>query len=165
MKTILTDQTIADLLIVLKALPQEEIDQIEAFGGDKFDIDTMAMQLANSNGPRWTIRLKDTGEPIAVAGLFQVGTSVWRTWFMANQRAWDEFGREVTVHVAKTRKEILNRAPEHARIETLALASRQRKVFEWYEACGMVYESTMLGYGVNGESAVMYVSTKGARNY
>lgn len=164
MKTVLTDQTIADTLIVLRALPEDEVKQLETFSGDEFNIDRLAMQLGNSGGPKWTIRLKDTGEPLVVAGLFQVGTNIWRTWFFANQRAWDEFGKEVTVHTARQRQQLFKNQ-EHMRVETVALASRQRKVFEWYEACGMKYESTMHGYGVNGESALMYVSTIGARNY
>lgn len=163
-KTKLTEQSLADLMVVLRTIPQEEIEQLNAFSGEEFDADQLALQLATTDGPKYTIRVAETGEPLVVAGLVRVGTSVWRTWFFANPRAWEEYGREVTVHTARTRKNMLS-GVDFARIETVALANRQRKVFEWYEACGMTYESTMHGYGVNGESAVMYVSTKGARNY
>ena len=163
-KTYLSEQTIADLLIVLKALPEAERKVVEALDGEEFNVDRKALSLANMPGPKYTIRIKETGEPLVVAGLVQVGAITWRTWFYANQRAWDEFGREVTVHTAKTRKELF-KGVEHGRIETVTLASHRPEVFEWYEACGMQYESTMHGYGVNGESAVMYVSTTGARNY
>lgn len=163
MKTHITDCSLVDILVVCRALPQEEIDQIEAFTGEPFDQQHTAASLELSSGPRWCIRTKETGEPLAVAGMLKISGNIWRTWFLANQRAWDEFGREVTVHVAKVRKLLLEEQ-EHMRIETVCLASRE-KAQEWYKAVGMVHESILHGYGVNGESAVMYVSTKGARNY
>ncbi len=164
MKTYLSEQTLADLLIVLKALPEGERKVVEALDGEAFDVDSKALSLASLPGPKYTIRIKETGEPLVVAGLVQVGTVTWRTWFFANQRAWDEFGREVTIHTAKTRKSLFE-GVEHGRIETVTLAKQRPEVFEWYETCGMKYESTMHGYGANGESAVMYVSTVGARNF
>lgn len=161
MKTIMTGCNLVDFLVVGRALPQDEIDQIEAFSDGEYDVQKLALQLMASDDPKWTIRVKESGEPLVVGGLLQVGASIWRTWFLANQRAWDEYGREVTVHTAKTRKELL-KGQQHMRIETVCLASR-KDAQEWYKAVGMEYESTMRGYGVNGENAVMYVSIQGAR--
>ena len=163
MKTVLTDTTLVDFLVVLKGLPADEIEQIEAFSGSEFSVENVANQVFNAGGPRWTIRVKETGEPIVVGGLIPVNGAVWRTWFFANQRAWDEYGREVTVHTAKTLKKMLEGVP-NARVETVCLATR-RKAQEWYKACGLKYESTMHGYGVNGEAAVIYTAVKGARGY
>lgn len=163
MKTELTNGTLVDLLVVVQALPQEEIDQINAFSENEFDYESFVGQLFGAPGPKYTIRVKETGEPLAVSGLVQVGVRTWRTWFLANQRAWDEFGKEVTVHTNYAREQLLE-PNENMRIETVCLATR-KKAQRWYEAVGMKYESTMHGYGKNGESAVMYVSTKGARNY
>jgi len=164
MKTKLTGTTLADILIVGRALPKDEIEQIEAFSGVDFDVQNIAVDLFSAAGPKWTIRVEKTGEPLVVAGIIPCGPNVWRTWFLANQRAWDEFGKEVTVHTAKTRKQILENSEDHCRIETMCLATR-KKAQEWYGACGLKHESTMHGYGVNGEAAVMYVSTKGAKGY
>ncbi len=161
MKTEVTALTLVDILVVGKALPQDEIDQIEAFTGSDYDVQSTALQLMNTPGPKWAIRVKETGEPLVVAGILQIGANVWRTWFLANQRVWDEHGREVTVHTAKMRKQLLE-DQRPIRIETVCLASRA-KAREWYEAVGMEYESTLTCYGVNGESAVMYISTQGAR--
>ena len=162
MKTVITDLKLADILVVCRALPEDEIQQINAFS-DGFDPDQMSVSMFNAPGPKWAIRIKETGEPLVVGGLVPLGPCVWRTWFLANQRAWDEYGKEVTIHTARTRKELL-KGVDHARIETLCLATR-KKACQWYEACGMKYESTMHGYGINGEAAVMYTSTKGARGY
>lgn len=163
MKTILTDCNLVDVLFVGRSLPQEEIEQIEAFSGDKFNIQEIAIQLFNTEHPRWCIRVEETGEPLVVAGMHQIGSNSWRTWFFATQSAWDDYGREISFHTAKTRK-LMMEEQEYMRIETVCLATR-KLAQEWYTAVGMKYESTMHGYGVNGESAVMYVSTIGARNY
>ena len=163
MKTALTDCNLVDILVVGRALPQEEIEQIVAFSGDEFDIQQIAVQIMSANNPRWCIRVKETGEPLVAAGMQQIGSNIWRTWFFATQSAWDDYGREITVHTAKTRK-LMTEEQEYMRIETVCLATR-KLAQEWYTAVGMEYESTMHGYGVNGESAVMYVSTVGARKY
>lgn len=163
MKTTITDMTLVDAIVVGRALPRDEIEQIEAFSDETFSVESLAVQLFSAPGPKWTLRVEETGEPMVVAGLIPVGPNVWRTWFLANQRAWDEYGREVTVQTAKTLKKLLENV-DQVRVETLCLATRKRAQ-EWYKAIGLTYESTLHGYGVNGEAAVMYVKMKGARGY
>ena len=161
MRTELVNGSLVDVLVVCRGLPQDEVDQLEAFAGG-FDIQKIAMGAIQESVVTWTVRYKDTREPLVVAGLIQVGTNIWRTWFLATQRAWDDVGREVTLHTMRQLKKILDRQ-EHIRIETVCLASRE-KARAWYERVGLDYESTMACYGVNGESAVMYVKTKGAKD-
>ncbi len=161
-KTVLTDTTLVDCLMVAKATPPDEIEQIEAFSGRKFDPEDVALALINSGGPTWTIRVKETGEPLVVAGFIQTAPTIWRSFFIANQRAWDEFGYEVTQHTIETLEKFTD--VENVRIETYCLAKR-RKACEWYDKVGLTYEATLRGYGVNGESAVLYTLVKGARNY
>jgi hypothetical protein len=163
MKTIVTDTTLVDLLIVCKGLPADEIEQIEAFSGKKFDLEQIAIQLMTTGGPTWTCRIRETGEPLVVAGFIQVGRTIWRSFMLANQRAWDEYGVEVTAHVCRMLKRFLKNQ-EHIRIETICLATR-KKAHEWYLRIGLTHEATLESYGVNGESAVLYVKTKGARKY
>jgi hypothetical protein len=161
--THVTEMTLVDAIVVLKALPQNEIEQIEAFSGVEFDVETMAMQLMNQNGPKWTCRIIETREPLVVAGFIQIGTTIWRSFMLANERAWAEFGFEVTIHARKAVRLVV-KDQEHVRLETVCLATR-KTAQEWYPKIGLAYESTLLGYGVNGESAVLYTLTKGARNY
>jgi predicted Zn-dependent protease len=76
---------------------------------------------------------------------------------LATERAWAEFGAEVTQHC----KEVVDKvagSDEFIRIETVCLASRQ-KATDWYPSIGLEFESTLQSYGVNGENAVMYVRT------
>ena len=159
-KTEITDVTLVDLLVVCQGLPQDEIDQIEAFTGNAYDPEQIAVQTYSSNGIKWTCRIKETAEPIVVAGFFQVGVSTWRSFMLASDLAWDEYGMEVTLHSRAAVKNLI-RGEQHIRLETICLAGRD-KALEWYPKIGLEYESTMPGYGVNGESAVLYTATQGA---
>ncbi len=156
-KTEITDVTLVDLLMVCQALPQDEIEQIEAFTGNPFDPEQLAVSTYSNDGVKWTCRILETGEPIVVAGFFQVGVSTWRSFMLATDKAWAEFGREVTQHC----KEIVDQvagSDEFIRIETMCLASRD-KARDWYPSIGLEYEGTLQSYGANGENAVMYVRT------
>ena len=163
MKIVVTDTALVDVLIVCKGLPVDEIEQLEAFSGEKFDPERVAVQIMTAAGPKWTGRVKTTGEPLVVAGFIPVGATIWRSFMLANQRAWDEHGVEVTLHARRVMKKLIE-DQEHVRLETICLATR-KKACEWYPRIGLKFEATLEGYGVNGESAVLYVKTKGARNY
>lgn len=157
MKTILTEVTLTDLLIVCSGLPEDEIEQIEAFTGNAFDPEQVAADIYTSGGVKWSCRVEETGEPIVVAGYFKVGASVWRSFMLANGHAWEEFGGEVTRHV----KDVIERVAqdqEHIRLETVCLSTR-KLAQRWYKSIGLTFESKMQSYGVGGEDAVMYVKT------
>ena len=154
-QTIVTDTTLVDLLVVCKGLSEEEIEQLEAFTGNAYDPEQVAVQTFSSGGVKWTCRVEETSEPIVVAGYFQVGVSTWRSFMLATDRAWAEFGAEVTDHVIEVVDKIAG-SGEFIRLETICLQSRA-KAQKWYRTIGLEYESTMRSYGVNGENAVMYV--------
>ena len=67
MKTEITHTQLVDILIVCRDLPQDEIDQIEAFSGSRFDPQRMAVDIMSGVGPRWTCKIAETGEPRALA--------------------------------------------------------------------------------------------------
>lgn len=161
MKIIVTDVTLTDLLVVCTSLPEDEIEQIEAFTGEVFDPEQVATQIYMTNGLKWTGRVEKTNEPIVVAGYFKVGASIWRSFMLANERAW-EFGGEVTYHV-KGAIEKIAQGNQHIRLETVCLETR-KLARRWYGSIGLSYESTMQGYGVGGEDAVMYVKVHKADN-
>ncbi len=155
MKTILTEVTLIDLLTVCMGLPEDEIEQIEAFTGDKFDPEKVAVDIYVSGGMKWTCRVEETSEPLVVAGYSQVGASIWRSFMLANEHAWAEFGGEVTHHVIEVMERVAQ-GKEHIRLETICLATR-KLAQRWYKRIGLERESEMQSYGVNGEDAVMYV--------
>lgn len=161
MKIIVTDVTLTDLLLVCTSLPEDEIEQIEAFTGNIFDPEEVAVQIYVADGLKWTGRVEETNEPVVVAGYFKVGASIWRSFMLANERAW-EFGGEVTLHV-KAAIEKIAQGNEHIRLETVCLEKR-KLAQRWYKRIGLEYESTMKGYGVGGEDAVMYVKVNKVDN-
>lgn len=158
MRTELTDTTLTDFLIVCQGLPEDEIEQMEAFTGAAYDPQEIAVQTYTRDGLRWTCRDIESGEPLVVAGFFQVGVSTWRSFMLASKKAWtEEFAGEVT-HWVKDVIERVARGQENIRLETVCLESR-KLAQRWYKRVGLTYESTMQSYGAEGENAVMYVKT------
>lgn len=160
-KTEIRNTTLVDTLIVCNDLPQDEIDQIEAFSGGIFDPQDMAVQIMSMGGLKWTCYDKETKEPLVVAGFTQLGATLWRSFMLASQKAWAEYGVEVTLHCRRAVKELVQNK-QHIRLETMCLASRD-KARAWYPKIGLEYESTLPAYGATGETAVLYTKTQGAK--
>lgn len=162
MKTEITDMTLIDVLDVCRDLPADELEQIKAFTGAPLDPESLAVNLAATQGPRWAIRAPD-GEPLAVAGLQHLAGSTWRTFMLVKSKAWAKRPGEITRQTRELIRRVLE-AASNVRLEVVCLA-RRRQAQNWYEKIGLSYESTLHGYGTSGESAVLFVKVKGARNY
>jgi len=160
-KTEIRDTSLVDILVVCNDLPQDEIEQIEAFSGGYFDSQDMAVQIMSMGGLKWTCFDKETKEPLVVAGFTQIGATVWRSFMLASNKAWAEYGVEVTLHCRRAVRDLV-RGKQHIRLETMCLASRY-KAREWYPRIGLEYESTLPAYGVAGETAVLYTKTQGSK--
>jgi len=160
-KTDVRDTRLVDILVVTNDLPQDEIEQIEAFSGGVFDPQNMAVQIMSMGGVKWTCYEKETGEPLVVAGFVQIGATLFRSFMLASNKAWDEHGLEVTLHCRRAVKNLVQ-GKQNIRLETLCLASRD-KARKWYPAIGLEYESTMPAYGATGETAVLYTKTQGSK--
>jgi len=159
--TAMRDTTLVDVIMVASDLPADEIEQIEAFSGHAFDAQDIAVQIITAPGLRWTCYDKDTKEPLVVAGFIPIGVTIWRSFMLVTNKAWAEHGLEVTLHTRRAVKDFMQ-GRQHARLETLCLASRV-KAHDWYKTVGLQYESTLHAYGVNGETAVLYVKTQGSK--
>lgn len=160
-KTGIRETTLVDVLIVCKDLPQDEIEQIEAFSGGKFDPEITALQVMSMTGLRWTCYELKSNEPLVVAGFNRVGTKIWRSFMLASNQAWVEHGTEVTMHCRRAVIDLV-RGQQHIRLETMCLASRD-KARNWYPSIGLEYESHLPAYGAAGETAVLYVKTQGSK--
>lgn len=160
-KTIIGDTSLVDVLVVCSDLPQDEIEQIEAFSGFAFDAQDVAVQIITAPGLCWTCYDKDTKEPLVVAGFTPIGATLWRSFMLASNKAWAEYGIEVTLHCRRAVKNLV-KGKQNIRLETMCLASRD-KARAWYPSIGLEYESTLPAYGAAGETAVLYVKTQGAK--
>lgn len=155
------ESKILDILIVGCDLPQEEKDQIVAFGGAEFDHQRIAALCWQLPGPKWSF-VKADGTPIVTGGLTRLHKGVYRSWFMASPEAWSQTNAGgVTRCTIEVIQGMLKSDHVH-RIETLVLASRE-KARAWYNKVGLEYESTLRNYGVNGEDAALYVAFKPQR--
>lgn len=148
-----TGTTLVDILVVSRALPEDEIEQIEAFGGTP-DPERIALSLMQSAPMMWTVREIDSKEPLVVGGWVQTGPTIFRSFFLANPRVWEEHGKEITEITAETIEEVKKALP-YVRLETYCLPHRER-ARAWYEKLGMTFDVELDGFGVNGESAVLY---------
>ena len=158
--TEIRDTSLIDVLVVCNDLPDDEIEQIQAFSGIAFDAQDTAVQIMTLAGFKWTCCVKEAGNPLVVAGFIPIGGNVWRSFMLASSAGWAEHGVEITLHCRRAVKNLVQ-GEQYIRLETLCLASRN-KARMWYPKIGLEYESTLKGYGVNGENAVLYTKVQGA---
>ncbi len=152
----LRDLNIDNLLTVCRALPQEEFDLWRIMTGVEHTPESLAIGLSSSTG--WIIHNGD--QPLAAAGYTRQRPGVWRTWMAATDLAWEPYGRETTRIVRDNIAKVLSEGIAH-RVETVTLADRKR-ARDWYPKIGLQHESTLRGYGINGEDAVIYVALRDA---
>lgn len=160
-KTAIRPTMLIDVITVCNDLPEDEIEQIEAFSEYAFDPQDMAVLVMSMPCTKWTGYDVETGVPIVVAGFAQIGPSLYRSFMLASNLAWAEYGVQVTIACRRAVKELI-KGKQHIRLETMCLASRD-KARAWYLRIGLEYESTLPAYGAAGETAVLYTKTQGAK--
>lgn len=140
-------------------LPEDERKLCRAVTGVDYDPQEFMVTLAEAVGDAPYQHLFWSGDKaVAVGGFLQQRPGVFRTWFSAPAWAWEQHGRELTEACRTLVGRMLETGLAH-RIETVTLADRE-KARAWYERIGLIFESTLRGYGVNGEDAVMYVAVR-----
>lgn len=148
--------SLAAALLVCRELPQNERDLYERMHGEKYEPERVAAWAYNVGGLKWTFDAPEA--PAAIGGFIPVTPGTFRTWFFATERAWRDYGRSLTAEVGGLVHEAIQLAH---RVETVTLAA-QEKARAWYPRIGLEFESTLRGYGANGEAAVMYVALRDA---
>lgn len=148
---------LADTLAVCRRLPRDEQEVYEALNGLPYSAEDVAASAHYYNGIHFIVH--DGEAPVAVGGFVRQREGVFRTWFFASDDVWVRHGLPLTILVRNTIADTLGSGLAH-RIETVTLADRSR-ARAWYERLGLKFESTLPGYGVNGEDAVLYVALRG----
>lgn len=140
-------------------LPEPERELFKANTGAEFDHEEFLVALAEiaGSGP-YQHTLWDGDTPLAACGFIQQRPGVYRTWAVVPDSSWVSHGQEITRTFAQLIYGMLDDKLAH-RIETVTLAKLE-KVQAWYPRLGLRYESTLRGYGANGEDAVMYVAVR-----
>jgi hypothetical protein len=150
----LTKPTIGDIMHICCNLRDDDWEQIEKFSGAR-DLDRTIMDCHLMPGPKWAYRITDAQvNPVVVGGFIPQRKGVYQTWFLASKEGWELDPDKVT-ECAIERLDFMVKNGAH-RLETLCLRSR-KKAQRWYTTIGLAFESTLKGYCVDGDDAVMYV--------
>lgn len=144
-----------DLLTILhcaRNLKADEIRQVEAWAGGKYDPDATAAMCFQAPWAKWAVWGDD--KPVCVGGFQLLRPGVWTVWMLSTPEAWGKHRFAVT-RSAKAVLDGLIQTGAH-RVECTSLADRT-EAHKWYTRClGFRFESTMLGWGSNGEDAMLF---------
>jgi hypothetical protein len=147
--------TLKDALLVCLSVSPQERAVYEALRGEAFDPEQVAAWAHSVPGPKFALDIPEA--PVAIGGFIPLTPGTFRSWFYATGRAW-----EPGIGVTECCREIVQDALTLAhRVETVTLAA-QEKARAWYPRIGLTFESTLHGYGANGEAAVMYRALRDA---
>jgi RimJ/RimL family protein N-acetyltransferase len=153
---IYTDPLLLDFIKVACQLPQDEIEQLEAFTGEPFEIDGCAVGNFCAPGPKWVI--KDGADPIIVGGFVPQRPGVWRDFLLTTPQAWEKHGFGVT-RICRRMMDAMFESGQAHRLECVTLASRT-KAMKWFRVLGYEAEGNLIGYGANGQMAVSFSRVK-----
>lgn len=150
------DPFLLDFLKVAARMPQDEREQIEAFTGQKYDLDGIAVGNFTVPGPKFVI--KADGEPICVGGFVPQRPGVFRDFMLTTPEAWEKHWFGVTRVCRHAMDWMLNTKQAH-RLECISHHSRT-KAFRWYEVLGYNREATLYGFCANGADAIIFSRVK-----
>lgn len=152
-KLYLRETSLLDTFTVLSRTDSAEIEQAHDLGfvGNTEDL---AIYLRRINGPSWSVAHAVDHSVVAIGGFERLRRGVYRSWFFAQNGAFELYGRELSVICARSIRNLL-RDGAH-RVETVSLSNRAQ-AHEWYERIGLTREAEHPGYGVTGQAAVTYV--------
>lgn len=147
-----TDPWMIDFLKVCAAMPQDEREQLEAFTGQPYNIDSAAIGNFMVTGPKWVIKSDD--EPIAIGGFVPQRPGVYRDFMLNTPEAFEKHWFAVT-RIARRALDAMFVSGQAHRLECVAHHSRE-KAFRWYKALGYNREATLSGYCANGADAILF---------
>jgi hypothetical protein len=147
-----TNPLLLDFIKVCIKMPQDEREQLEAFTGEKFDIDGAAIGNFTAPGPKWVIKADD--EPIMIGGFVPQRPGVWRDFALTTPEAWTDHWFAVT-RISRRVMNAMFLSKQAHRLECIAHHSRE-KAFRWYKPLGYTREATLSGYCANGADAILF---------
>lgn len=143
--------SLAEFLMVVAKMPDDEKAQFEALGDEPFDVERIAAKYFLRDCPKWVIYGGE--EPIAIAGFDHLGNGVYQDWMFSTPTAWEKHGRALTRLSKRVMDHML--AGPARRLQCVSLASRIH-AHRWYGALGLTQEGTLHGIGREGEDAFVF---------
>jgi hypothetical protein len=158
---VFNDPLLLDYLKVCINMPQDQRSQVEAFAGQKFDIDAVAVGNYMVQGPKWVI--KDGNNPIVVGGFKQQRPGVWRDYMLTTVEAWEQKYWFTVSRVCRRAMDFMFSSGMAHRLECIAPTDRLEanpKIVKWYGLLGYRFESIRYGYCANGADATAFCRLK-----
>lgn len=151
-----TNPLLLDFIKVCINMPQDEREQLEAFTGEKYDIDGAAIGNFTAPGPKWVIKADD--EAIMVGGFVPMRPGVYRDFALTTPEAWKHW-----FPVTRIVRRVMNAmlaidGPAH-RLECITPAVRlayRPEVEKWYSALKYKREAPLSKYCADGSDAVLF---------
>ena len=156
--------TITDLLMLCADARQDEIDQYEALVGP-WRLDDVVEGFLLRRGVKFSLVDEESNVCVAAGGWEPLLQGVWQSWMVGTDAYWRKYWRSITKHTRRLMDTIL--ADDELgvrRLQTMALESRV-KACQWYiDGLKMNRESTLLNFGLNGETVATFVRFKEAHH-
>ncbi len=150
-----TNPLLLDFIKVCLNMPQDEREQLEAFTGEKYDVDSAAVGNFTVPGPKWVIKADD--EVLCIGGFVPQRPGVYRDFMLTTPAAWEKHWFAIT-RVARRAMDGMLREQAH-RLECIAPAARlaaRPEIEKWYGLLGYTREAPLWRYCANGADAVIF---------
>jgi hypothetical protein len=154
-----TNPLLLDFIQVCINMPQDEREQLEAFTGEKYDVDCAAIGNFTVPGPKWVIKDGDT--VLCIGGFVPQRPGVYRDFMLTTPAAWDQHWFGIT-RVARRAMDAMLKTTAH-RLECVAPANRlayRPEIEKWYSVLQYKKEATLYGYCANGADAILFSRVK-----
>lgn len=151
-----TDPWLVDFLKVCASMPQDEREQLEAFTGEKYNIDSAAVGNFTVPGPKWVIKADD--EPISIFGAVPQRPGVWRDFMLNTPQAFEKHWFQVT-RIARRAMDAMFISGQAHRVECIVPAKRlayRPEIEKWYSILNYKREATLWRYLADGSDAVIF---------
>lgn len=154
---VFNDPMLLDYVKACIAMPQDEREQVEAFIGRPYDIDSVAVGNWQVQGPKFVI--KDGDVVLAVGGFAQQRPGVWRDYMLTTPQAWEkQYWFQVTRTCRRALDFMFSSRQAH-RLECITPVARleaRPEIERWYGLLGYYREGMRYGYCANGANAVAF---------
>lgn len=156
---ILVEPTLADVLRMAVGARADERAQWLALTGTEWDPDQVAIDHFTRAGIKYALVDEDTNEAIVVGGYSPVGPQVWQSWMIGTPEHWERHWFAITKHTRRVMDGLLKSGAR--RLQTTALASRERAIHWYTKGLGLQQEGLLRGFGADGEDVAMFARLRG----
>lgn len=150
--TVHQNPKLLDYIDVASRITDSERDQWEAFTGQAYDVDSVAIAAFTWAGPKWSLHLGD--RPLAVGGFLPVSRGVWQEWMISTDECWSDANWKQATRHCRAAFDAMLKTEAH-RLQCVSLASRIQ-VHKWYRLLGLQFEHRIHAYGADGEDALVF---------